>query len=592
MTEQTETETEEQKPKGKLSLSRPGRLELNKTIKAGQVRQSFSHGRSKAVAVEVRRKRTFKQTADGAMAEVRVVPGEPEIATETVAPVVEDEAATEAAAEAARKAAALHALTEEEKAARARALSGAKNAESEYERIVEEATKLRQEAAAEEQRLADEAKRRGEEEAKRREEEEERKRTEEGATRNAAEQAARLEARNTKTGEDGEPVKAKLKIGERPGTQVDEPEDAAARSKRGRPEPRKLTAKRGESRRRAGRLTIAQALDDNERVRSLASLRRSRERERRAQQGLDGSTKIIRDVVVPEEITVQELANRMAERSMDVIKALMRMDVMAAATQTIDADIAEVVVSEFGHNFIRVSEADVEIGFLGEADSEEATQPRPPVVTVMGHVDHGKTSLLDALRSTDVVSGEAGGITQHIGAYQVQISSGDRITFIDTPGHAAFTAMRARGANATDIVVLVVAADDGIMPQTVEAIDHAKAAGVPIIVAINKMDRPNADPKRVHNELLQHELVVEELGGDILAVEVSALEKTNLGKLEEQSCCRLKFWSSRPIPTAPPKASSSRPNSSEDVARSRRCWSSAAPWRSAISSWPGPSMAG
>ena len=531
MTEQTETE--EQKPKGKLSLSRPGRLELNKTIKAGQVRQSFSHGRSKAVAVEVRRKRTFKQTADGAMAEVRVVPGEPEIATETVAPVVEDEAATEAAAEAARKAAALHALTEEEKAARARALSGAKNAESEYERIVEEATKLRQEAAAEEQRLADEAKRRGEEEAKRREEEEERKRTEEGATRNAAEQAARLEARNTKIGEDGEPVKAKLKIGERPGTQVDEPEDAAARSKRGRPEPRKLTAKRGESRRRAGRLTIAQALDDNERVRSLASLRRSRERERRAQQGLDGSTKIIRDVVVPEEITVQELANRMAERSMDVIKALMRMDVMAAATQTIDADIAEVVVSEFGHKFIRVSEADVEIGFLGEADSEEATQPRPPVVTVMGHVDHGKTSLLDALRSTDVVSGEAGGITQHIGAYQVRISSGDRITFIDTPGHAAFTAMRARGANATDIVVLVVAADDGIMPQTVEAIDHAKAAGVPIIVAINKMDRPNADPKRVHNELLQHELVVEELGGDILAVEVSALEKTNLDKLEE-----------------------------------------------------------
>ena len=536
MTEQSETE--EQKPKGKLSLSRPGRLELNKTIKAGQVRQSFSHGRSKAVAVEVRRKRTFKQTADGAMAEVRVVPGEPEVAPEIVAPVVEDEAATEAAAEAARKAAALHALTEEEKAARARALSGAKNAESEYERIVEEATKLRQEAAAEEQRLAEEAKRREEEKTKRREEEEERKRTEEGAARNAAEQAARLEARTAKTGEatapeTTEPAKAKLKIGERAATEVNEPEDAAARSKRGRPEPRKLTPKRGESRRRAGRLTIAQALDDNERVRSLASLRRSRERERRAQQGLDGTTKIIRDVVVPETITVQELANRMAERSIDVVKALMKMDVMATATQTIDADTAEVVVSEFGHNFIRVSEADVEIGFLGEADSEEAMQPRPPVVTVMGHVDHGKTSLLDALRSTDVVSGEAGGITQHIGAYQVRIGSGDRITFIDTPGHAAFTAMRARGANVTDIVVLVVAADDGIMPQTVEAIDHAKAAGVPIIVAINKMDRPNADPKRVHNELLQHELVVEELGGDILAVEVSAIEKTNLDKLEE-----------------------------------------------------------
>ncbi len=529
--------TEEQKPKGKLSLSRPGRLELNKTIKAGQVRQSFSHGRSKSVAVEVRRKRTFKQSADGDMTEVRVIPGEPEVATETTAPVVGDEAAAEAATEEARKAAALHALTEEEKAARARALSGAKSAESEYERIAEEEARLRQEREAEERRLGEEAQRRGDEEAKRRAEEEERKRSEEGATRNAAEQAARLEARSAKTGEAGaelaDPGKAKLRIGERERTQTNEPEDAVTRGKRGRPEPRKLTPKRGESRRRAGRLTIAQALDDNERVRSLASLRRSRERERRAQQGLDGTSKIIRDVVVPETITVQELANRMAERAIDVVKSLMKMDVMATATQTIDADTAEIVVAEFGHTFKRVSEADVEIGFLGEADPEAAMQPRPPVVTVMGHVDHGKTSLLDALRSTDVVSGEAGGITQHIGAYQVQIGSGDRITFIDTPGHAAFTAMRARGANVTDIVILVVAADDGIMPQTVEAIDHAKAAEVPIIVAINKMDRPDADATRVRNELLQHELVVEELGGDILAVEVSAIEKTNLDKLEE-----------------------------------------------------------
>ena len=529
--------TEEQKPKGKLSLSRPGRLELNKTIKAGQVRQSFSHGRSKSVAVEVRRKRTFKQSSDGDMTEVRAIPGEPEVAAEVTAPVVDDQAATEAATAEARRAAALHALTEEEKAARARALSGAKSAESEYERIAEEATRLRQEHEAEEKRLAEETRRREEEDTKRREEEDERKRTEEGAARNAAEQAARLEARSAKTGEAGaasdEPAKAKLRIGDRAEAQVNEPEDATTRGKRGRPEPRKLTPKRGESRRRAGRLTIAQALDDNERVRSLASLRRSRERERRAQQGLDGPIKIIRDVVVPETITVQELANRMAERSIDVVKALMKMDVMATATQTIDADIAEVVVAEFGHTFKRVSEADVEIGFLGEADSEESMQSRPPVVTVMGHVDHGKTSLLDALRSTDVVSGEAGGITQHIGAYQVEIGSGDRITFIDTPGHAAFTAMRARGANVTDIVILVVAADDGIMPQTVEAIDHAKAAKVPIIVAINKMDRPDADSTRVRNELLQHELVVEELGGDILTVEVSATEKTNLDKLEQ-----------------------------------------------------------
>ena len=529
--------TEEQKPKGKLSLSRPGRLELNKTIKAGQVKQSFSHGRSNSVAVEVRRKRTFKQSADGAMTEVSAAPGEPEVVAETAAPVVVDQAAAEAASAEARRAAALHALTEEEKAARARALSGAKNAESEYERIAEETAKLRQEHAAEEQRLAEEARRREEEEVKRRQEEEERKRSEEGAARNAAEQAARLEARSAKTGDaaadTADPTKAKLKIGAREGAQTNEPEEAPSRSKRGKPEPRKLTPKRGESRRRAGRLTIAQALDDNERVRSLASLRRSRERERRAQQGLDGTVKIIRDVIVPETITVQELANRMAERSIDVIKALMNMEVMATSTQSIDADTAEVVVAEFGHTFKRVSAADVEIGFLGEADSEESMQSRPPVVTVMGHVDHGKTSLLDALRSTDVVSGEAGGITQHIGAYQVQIGSGDRITFIDTPGHAAFTAMRARGANVTDIVILVVAADDGIMPQTVEAIDHAKAAGVPIIVAINKMDRPDADSTRVRNELLQHELVVEELGGDILAVEVSAIEKTNLDKLEE-----------------------------------------------------------
>ena len=539
MTEQTETE--EPKSKKKLSLSRPGRLELNKTVEAGQVRQSFSHGRSKAVAVEVRRKRTFKQSADGGMTEVKVVPGEAEAEAETVAPVVSAEAEAAAAAEAAeaRRAAALRALTEEEKAARARALSGAKHAESEYERIAEEEARLRQEQEAEEQRLTEEARQREEEEAKRRVDEEDRKRADDDAVRNAAEQAARLEARGAKAGE-AEPdaadrSKAKLGIGERdgPGARVNEPEDSAARSKRGRPEPRKLTPKRGESRRRSGRLTIAQALDDNERVRSLASLKRSRERERRALQGLGDDGKIIRDVVVPETITVQELANRMAERAIDVVKALMKMDVMVTASQTIDADTAELAVTEFGHKLTRVSAADVEIGFLGEADPEDTMESRPAVVTVMGHVDHGKTSLLDALRSTDVVSGEAGGITQHIGAYQVRLGSGDRITFIDTPGHAAFTAMRARGANVTDIVILVVAADDGIMPQTVEAIDHAKAAEVPIIVAINKMDRPDADSTRVRNELLQHELVVEELGGVILAVEVSATEKTNLDRLEE-----------------------------------------------------------
>jgi len=238
-------------------------------------------------------------------------------------------------------------------------------------------------------------------------------------------------------------------------------------------------------------------------------------------------------VVIPESITVQELANRMAERGIDVIKALMRNGIMATLTQSIDPDTAELIVAEFGHVVKRVSESDIEIGLKGDEDIDEALEQRPPVVTIMGHVDHGKTSLLDALRKTDVVAGEAGGITQHIGAYQVTLPSKHKITFIDTPGHQAFTAMRARGANVTDIVVLVVAADDGIKDQTVEAIRHAKAAGAPIIVAINKIDKPGADANRVRQELLQHELVVEGLGGEVLDIEVSALKKTGLDKLEE-----------------------------------------------------------
>ncbi|MBT4464748.1 MAG: translation initiation factor IF-2, partial [Rhodospirillaceae bacterium] len=293
---------------------------------------------------------------------------------------------------------------------------------------------------------------------------------------------------------------------------------------------------RGEKRRRSGKLTIAEALGDGEeRTRSLASVRRAREKEKQKQkQVLTEGKKIVRDVVIPETITVQELANRMAERANDVIKALMKMDVMASINEVIDADTAELLVSEFGHNLKRVSAADVEIGLKGTDDDDEGKlQSRAPVVTVMGHVDHGKTSLLDALRATDVAGREAGGITQHIGAYQVTLESGDKITFIDTPGHAAFTDMRARGASVTDIVILVVAADDGIMPQTIEAIAHAKAAEVPIIVAINKMDVEGADANRVRTELLQHDLVVEEMGGEVLTIEVSAKEKTNLDKLEE-----------------------------------------------------------
>lgn len=297
--------------------------------------------------------------------------------------------------------------------------------------------------------------------------------------------------------------------------------------------------RRDDYQRSRGKLTVVNALDiehQEERQRSMAAIKRARDKAKRRPDGSDGEKeKIVRDVIVPEAITVQDLANRMAERVADVIKALMNMGSMATATQSIDADTAELIVEEFGHNIKRVTEADVENVLIEEEESEdsEKLQPRPPVVTVMGHVDHGKTSLLDAMRSTDVVAKEAGGITQHIGAYQITTESGDKITFIDTPGHAAFTAMRARGAKATDIVILVVAADDSIMPQTVEAIAHAKAAEVPIIVAINKMDKPEANPKKVRDQLLEHELVAEEYGGDIICVEVSATARTNLDKLVE-----------------------------------------------------------
>ena len=514
MTDQKETDGK----KKKLTLSRPGKLELNKTVDAGQVRQSFSHGRTKSVAVEVRRKRTFKQADDGAMAEVRDVPKvQEEAPPEPVAPVepVKQEPAPPA-----------RTLTEQERAARMRALEGARQTETEMAESRAEREAMEAKRREEEKRQREiEEERRKEEEARRRTEEEERRKLDEEASRRAAEQAARLEAAEPVAGDAAKP-KGKAKA------EVDaDDEEQAKRS--GRADARKPAPRRGADRRRSGKLTISQALNDEERQRSLASVRRQREREKRASSGPKESVKVFREVIIPETITVQELANRMTERAGDVIKALMNNGIMATITETIDAETAELLVTEFGHTPKRVSESDVEIGLKGDDDDDENLQPRPPVVTIMGHVDHGKTSLLDALRATDVAAGEAGGITQHIGAYQVELESGDKITFLDTPGHEAFTAMRSRGANATDIVVLVVAADDGIMPQTVEAIDHAKAAEVPIIVAINKIDRPDANPDRVRNELLSHELVVESMGGDVLAVEVSAVEKTNLDKLEE-----------------------------------------------------------
>ena len=488
-------ETEKQKEGKKLDLSRPGKLELKKTVETGQVRQNFSHGRSRMVTVEVRKKRTFAPDAGGHMAEI---PAEKDPVAEEQVPE-EDERAPDVEVETAAPASGAPTLTEEEKASRARALEGAKLTEK--EKAAPPTAKPDQavpsELGSDKKSEAEEAER--EEQAK--------------AAASAA--AAKLEAIDG--GEAEAEKKGRVKRGSNRDGQ--------------RPPP----VRRTEPRRRSGKLTIAEALGDSEeRTRSLASIKRAREKEKQQQQEhLSEGKKIIRDVIIPETITVQELANRMAERSVDVIKTLMNMGVMATITQIVDADTAELVVAEFGHNLKRVSESDVELGLKGEEDDTASLVSRPPVVTVMGHVDHGKTSLLDAIRETDVAAHEKGGITQHIGAYQVTLSSGAKISFIDTPGHAAFTEMRARGANVTDLVVLCVAADDGVMPQTIEAIDHAKAAKVPIIVAINKIDKEGANPARIRTDLLQHDLVLEEMGGDVLAVEVSATEKTNLDKLEE-----------------------------------------------------------
>ncbi len=532
------TEGNEQEPvKGRLSLRPAARPELGRTVDAGSVRQSFSHGRSKVVQVEVRRKRAPVAPAGGPGAAAAHPADGGGVSAPPRSPAAGGKVASGARALTATELAARQkALAEQQ---REQAKRDAERREAEKISILSAAEEARRKAEEEARRAAEEAaqaaaaleaKRKAEEEAKAAEEA---RLSAEAAARQPEEARRRVQAEP----EGGQPSGTLRLKPARPG---DEDDEARPARRPGAPiaprKPQVAVPKKGmEDRRRGAKIDVQAAIEgEDERVRSLASVRRQRERERR-QAELEllrsDQVKVVRDVVLPESITVQELANRMAARAGDVIKALMKLGVMATITQTLDADTAELVVQEFGHRAKRVSEADVELGLEGQADVEADLVPRPPVVTVMGHVDHGKTSLLDALRATDVAAGEAGGITQHIGAYQVVLPSGARITFIDTPGHEAFTALRARGASVTDIVVLVVAADDGVMPQTVEAIRHAHAAQAPIIVAINKMDKPGANPQRVRNELLQHEVVVEEMGGETQDVEVSALKRTGLDRL-------------------------------------------------------------
>jgi translation initiation factor IF-2 len=576
------TENDDKKKKKPLSLSKPGKLELKKTVEGGQVRQSFSHGRTKTVTVEVKKKRTFQQGAAGEMTEVKDGPQEEIFEAAPAAPAQP--------APAAPKTAPQRTLTEAEQATRARALDEARKAAEEAAREsaaaqlaleearkageAEEAAARAEEEAAAKAREAEEAeakvaavKEAQEEEVQaaaraeeapspepesepvaetppasdkptRREIEEEARRAAEAEAQRMADEAAQRAAA-------AERKRAALEVEVGGGADAGEPGETGERRKGGRAAPAaeapaRPSRSRGERKRRSGKLTITEALDEDggARQRSVAAFRRKQERERQQRSrdsgGGGNQSKVVREVAIPDAITVAELGSRMAERGAEVIKALMKMGVMATINQTIDQETAQLVVEEFGHTAKLISAADVELN-LGAAieDDEGARQPRPPVVTVMGHVDHGKTSLLDALRSTDVVRGEAGGITQHIGAYQVELESGDKISFIDTPGHAAFTSMRQRGAHVTDIVILVVAADDGVQPQTVEAINHAKAAEVPIIVAVNKMDLPAADPSRVKNELLSHELVAEEMGGDIQVIEVSAKTRDGFDNLTE-----------------------------------------------------------
>jgi translation initiation factor IF-2 len=503
-------------------------ITLKRSVESGTVRQSFSHGRSKSVVVETVKRRTVGSGA----AKVEKTVTKPAAKAAGAAPKTPARSTVQAEANAAFKPSGvvLRTLTEEEREARDRALIDARSREAVDRKQAEEDAQRRavRDAAERAEREAAEARKKSEE------------------TRRASEEETKRKADEV----------AKKRFGEAaPGGRTvvaDDDDDGPRRAGRGGKAavaPKPVRAPTEEKRR--GRLTLVTALNDEERQRSLASFRRRTQRMSGHRPSNEPKEKIAREVVIPESITIQELANRMAERGVDVIRLLMQQGQMLKINDAIDADTAQLIAEEMGHTVKRVAESDVVEGLFDSTDDPEKAKPRPPVVTVMGHVDHGKTSLLDAIRHENVVAGEAGGITQHIGAYQVTAPSGAKITFIDTPGHAAFTAMRARGAKVTDLVILVVAADDGVKPQTVEAIQHAKAAKVPMIVAINKVDKSDADANRVRTELLQHEVQVESMGGETLDVEVSATKKTNLDKLLDSIALQTEILDLKADPTRP-----------------------------------------